>query len=506
MKPITASAIPVPSTLETYFEPFRQQIVGYDQLFQTPYGEQRLLYADWTASGRLYAPIEARISQELGPFVGNTHTETTVTGTAMTKAYHHAQRLIKRHVNAGPDDVFIACGSGMTGAVAKFQRILGLKVPEQLQGKLDIPEELRPVVFVTHMEHHSNHTSWLETIADVEPILPDARGFIDLEYLTALLEKYRYRHTRIASVTAGSNVSGLETCYREVARLMHQHGGLCFVDFACSAPYVDIDMHPTDPLEKLDAIYFSPHKFLGGPGTPGVLIFDRKLYRNRVPDVPGGGTVAWTNPWGEHQYFDDIEAREDGGTPPFLQTIKAAMAIQLKERMGPDKMMAREKEMLSYLFAELDTIPGLHLLANEARERLGVISFYIENLHFNLAVQLLNDRYGIQTRGGCSCAGTYGHFLLKISREQSKRITTRIDAGDLSQKPGWIRLSVHPVMKNEELQRLTQAIRALAQHHHEWAKDYRYVPQTNEFVHLEALSAEDEMVKDWFEWEEVGRV
>jgi len=431
-------------SLELYFKPFRENIIGYNQAFQTPNGEQKIVYADWTASGRLYRPIEEKMRDQFGPFVGNTHTETTVTGTSMTKAYHRAHKIIKQHVNAGPDDVILTMGSGMTGAINKFQRILGLKVPEQFTDLIKIPDEQRPIVFVTHMEHHSNHTSWLETIADVRCILPDEEGYIDLNHLERLLEEHKNRKTKIASVTACSNVSGIQTDYHEIARLMHQHNGLCFVDFACSAPYVNINMHRKDPLEKLDAIYFSPHKFLGGPGTPGVLIFDKKLYKNRVPDMPGGGTVAWTNPWGGHSYFDDIEIREDGGTPAFLQTIKAALCIQLKEKMGVENMLHREEEMLNILFDGLKQIPTVHILAGQVEKRLGVVSFYIDGIHFNLAVKLLNDRFGIQTRGGCSCAGTYGHYLLNINEEISRSITSKIDEGDLSSKPGWVRISIHP--------------------------------------------------------------
>ncbi|RMG54025.1 MAG: aminotransferase class V-fold PLP-dependent enzyme, partial [Bacteroidetes bacterium] len=427
-----------------------------------------------------------------------THTETTVTGTAMTHAYHLAKDLIKQHVNAGPQDVLIMTGSGMTGAVSKFQRILGLKVPERVAPHLQLPEEERPVIFVTHMEHHSNHTSWLETLADVECLMPDAQGNIDLQHLEELLHRYRHRRLRIASVTACSNVSGIQTCYQQVARIMHQQGGYCFVDFACSAPYVPIDMHPADPLEKLDAIYFSPHKFLGGPGSPGVLIFDSTLYQNRVPDQPGGGTVSWTNPWGQHQYISDIEVREDGGTPAFLQTIRAALAVQLKEQMGVVPMLQREHLMLQKLFAGMRSIPGLVILADHMEDRLGVISFYIEGLHFNLGVRLLNDRFGIQTRGGCSCAGTYGHYLLNISQEESNRITDRIDAGELTYKPGWIRLSVHPVMSDAEVEALLAGLEAVATHHQTWGEDYRYDPISNEFVHKTFGDRYLEPVKAWF--------
>ena len=487
------------TSLEDYFQPFRENIIGYNQTFQTPYGVKRIVYADWTASGRLYGPIEDKLKNEFGPFVGNTHTETTVTGTSMTRAYHLAHRIIKQHVNAGPEDVIITSGSGMTRSVSKFQRILGLKVPEQFTDMIELSDEQRPIIFVTHMEHHSNHTSWLETIADVQCILPNRDGLIDFDNLEKLLEKYKDRKTKIASITACSNVSGIQTNYHDIARVMHQHGGLCFVDFACSAPYVKIDMHPQDQLAKLDAIYFSPHKFLGGPGSTGVLIFDSGLYRNTVPDTPGGGTVTWTNPWGEHHYFDDIEIREDGGTPAFLQSIKAALCIRLKEEMGVERMLAREEELVHILFSGLNEIEGLHILAGNIEDRLGVVSFYIDDLHFNLGVKLLNDHFGIQFRGGCSCAGTYGHYLLNIPPEVSHKITDRIDLGDYSEKPGWIRLSIHPIMTNEEMHFIIDGIRQLSENYQTWQKDYRYDPHTNEYAHVSTPVNESEMVARWFE-------
>ncbi len=485
--------------LERYFEPFKKNIVGDKIVFDTPFGQKTMVYADWTASGRLYEPIEKIISQSIGPLVGNTHTESNVTGTSMTKAYHHAQSVIKDHVNAAPSDVIITTDSGMTGVVNKFQRILGLKIPERLSSHFTIAEEDRPIVFVTHMEHHSNHTSWLETIATVECILPDEDGLIDMNHLDTLLQKYKDREVKIASVTSCSNVTGIKTDYHRIARLMHQHGGLCFVDFACSAPYQDIDMHPEDEDERLDAIYFSPHKFLGGPGSSGVLIFNKELYKNKVPDHVGGGTVAWTNPWGEHQYFDDIEVREDGGTPAFLQTIKAALATRLKEKLGVQNILDREHEIVERVFQGLSSIDNLIILAGNNRNRLGIFSFYIEGLHFNLGVKLMNDRFGIQMRGGCSCAGTYGHFLLHIPIEVSHAITQKIDHGNLEEKPGWIRMSIHPTMSNEEIDFILESLKALAKNHEQWQKDYRYDPKTNEFYHQSYGSDEDQLVDRWFD-------
>ncbi|MFA4864448.1 MAG: aminotransferase class V-fold PLP-dependent enzyme, partial [Bacteroidales bacterium] len=440
------------------------------------------------------------IIDTIGPFVGNTHTETSETGTLMTKAYHLAHKKIKEHVHASPDDVIITAGFGMTAVVNKMQRMLGLKSCG-LGSKHDcLGEDERPVVFITHMEHHSNHTSWFETMCDVVQIPPAPDLLIDLNQLRSLLEKYKDRNVKIGSFTACSNVTGIETPYHQMAKLMHEYDGYCFIDFAASAPYVDMNMHPADPMEKLDAIFFSPHKFLGGPGSSGVLIFDKHIYKgHRPPDQPGGGTVDWTNPWGEYKYLDDIEAREDGGTPGFLQAIRAALAIELKNKMGTENILKREEELLTLAFHEMDRIPDLHLLAENNRNRLGIISFYLQNIHFNLVVKLLNDRFGIQLRGGCACAGTYGHYLLDVSYDKSHLITSLISSGDLSQKPGWIRLSLHPTMTNDELLYILDAIRKVQKNHKKWGKDYIYNRNTNEFKHKNEPEDKTALVKDWFD-------
>jgi selenocysteine lyase/cysteine desulfurase len=414
----------------------------------------------------------------------------------MTNAYHHAHEIIKKHCNAGSDDVIITAGSGMTALINKFQRILGLKIPEQLKDYLNLPEELKPVVFVTHMEHHSNHTSWLETIADVVLISPDEDGLVDLSDFENQIKNYKNRKLKIGAFTACSNVTGISAPYNRLAKIIHQNNGYCFVDFACAAPYAKIDMHPQDPLEKLDAIFFSPHKFLGGPGTPGVLIFDSNLYHNRVPDNPGGGTVDWTNPWGQHKFITNIEAREDGGTPAFLQTIKAALCIQLKEQMEIEKMREREAELVKIGFEQLRKIPGLHLLADNIEERLSAFSFYVDNIHYNLIVKLLNDLYGVQVRGGCSCAGTYGHYLLHVGPDKSKYITDKIDKGDLSEKPGWVRMSLHPTNTDEELYFIVDAIKDIVKNISRYEKDYNYSSSKNEFFNIRGNGKET--VKDWF--------
>lgn len=487
------------SDLEAYFQPFRENIVGIDHRFTSPYGEKKILYADWTASGRLYKSIEEKFLHEIGPFVANTHTETSITGASMTLAYHEARHIIKKHVNANDDDVLICTGSGMTGAVNKFQRILGLKVSEGLKNYTQIPVDLKPLIFVSHMEHHSNQISWMETIADVEVIPCNDAGLICLDNFEALLQKHADRKIKIASVTACSNVTGIKSNYYAIAKKIHQHGGLCFVDFACSAPYVDIDMHPSDPREALDAIFFSPHKFLGGPGSSGILVFHKDLYGNMIPDNPGGGTVTFTDPWGGRDYIHDIETREDGGTPAFLQTIKVAMAMQLKDQMGVENILAREHEINSRIFDRLSRIEGLTILAGEHKERLGIFSFYIKGIHYNLVAKYLNDRFGIQSRGGCSCAGTYGHYLFNLSKVVSDVINEMIKAGCQTDKPGWVRISVHPTMKNAEIDYICDALEQIVANHEEWEQDYAYNLISNDFDYQGDSEDIEVKVKGWFE-------
>ena len=485
--------------LEKHFDRFRKNIIGIDEYFSGPYGRKKIIYSDWTASGRLYQKIEDVLQNQIFPFVANTHTGANTTGATTNFAFEKALEIIKDEVNANENDVIISAGAGMTMLVSKFQRILGLKVHEKFKSKLKIRE--RPIVFVTHMEHHSNQTSWIETIADVVVIPQNKFGNVDLDALAKLLSDHSDRQVKIAAITSCSNVTGIFTPYHKIAKIMHDNGGLCFVDFACSAPYIDIDMHPEDLDERLDAIYFSPHKFLGGPGSSGVLIFNKDLYQNNVPDNPGGGTVDWTNPWGEHKYVDDVQQREDGGTPAFLQTIKTALCFRLKKEMGTNKILRRDEEIKKIVWKIFDKEPNINVLANDSRDRLPIFSFYIQGLHYNLAVQILNDRFGIQTRGGCSCAGTYGHLLLNVGKTKSKHITKNIDEGNLSLKPGWIRLSLHPTMLNKEVMYVMNSISALAQNFKEWSKDYKYVSKTNEFeFKAENLSCKNKKrAENWFE-------
>jgi len=467
--------------LETYFAQFRKHIIGLDAVMTTPAGETiPLVYADWVASGRMYAPLEDFMREQVAPLVANTHTETTYSGTVMTRTYHQAREIIKRHVGAGPEDSLFLTGFGMTAAINKLQRIMGLRLPEGCPS--DCHDSGRPLVIVTHMEHHSNQITWEECACDVE-ILPreEVTGLPDLHYLERILEKNRRRPLLIGAFSACSNVTGLMPPYHKMAGMMHRAGGLCFVDFAASAPYADINMHPSQADEYLDGIYFSPHKFLGGPGSSGVLVMRNELYHRSIPDQPGGGTVKWTTPFGSHSYLDEIELREDGGTPGFLQAIRTAGAILIKEAMGTDKIRAREEEELEILLEELRKEPRIFLLEGRNLDRLGIVSIYAPGVHHNLIVKLLNDLYGIQTRGGCSCAGTYGHILFSINQETSGHITQMIEQGDLTEKPGWVRISLHPTMTDQEVRFIGRAVREVIARCDTLKEDYLFDPHTGEF-------------------------
>ncbi|WP_136468630.1 aminotransferase class V-fold PLP-dependent enzyme [Flagellimonas onchidii] len=469
---------------EQYFEKIRNNIIGNSSSFQSPYGEQKILYADWIAGGRLYGPIEKKISSFVGPMMANTHSFSSETGKASTYAYQHARKLIKKHVNANEEDVLVTTGTGMTGALARLHRLLGIRCPETLGKKIAVPEKDRPVVFISHKEHHSNQVPWMETIADVVMVPCGDNLLVDPKQLDEVLTAYKDRSLKIGAFTACSNVTGIITPYHQLAKVMHKHGGLCFVDFAASAPYVEIDMHPDDPEEKLDAVMFSPHKFLGGPGSCGVLVFNKSLYKNSCPEVLGGGNVKWTDPWGGYGYHKDVETLEDAGTPGILQTMRAAMAMRLKEEMGIENIENREKELLNLCSERLSKIRGLHILGDLKTPRIGCLSFWVEEVHYNLMVRLLNDKFGIQVRGGWSCASTYGHYLFGIGKERSKRIVKGIQKQDLTNKPGWVRLSLHPSMTNEEALFICNAIEEIVYNAQEWGKDYKYNRKTNEFEHL----------------------
>ncbi len=449
-------------------ETIRSSVIGDDEAVAGPFGVRRVTYADYTASGRSLTFIEDYLRDAVLPLYANTHTESSGTGLQTSRFRDEARRIVREAVGASDAHVVLFVGSGSTGAIDRLIHVLGLRLPAELDERYDlaarIPAAERPVVFIGPYEHHSNELPWRESIADVVTIPEDADGRIDVVRLEAELIAHADRPLRIGSFSAASNVTGVLSDTRAISILLHRHGALSFWDVAAAAPYVEIEMMPRRPspdgppddgpepdgspddseLDTKDAIFISPHKMIGGPGTPGILVARRDLFRNRVPTVPGGGTVAYVNPT-EHVYLDDVEHREEGGTPAIVESIRAGLVFQLKEAVGVATIRAREEDFIRRAIARWQANPALEILGNPALPRLSIVSFVVRHrgryLHHNYVVALLNDLFGIQARGGCSCAGPYGHRLLGIDLARSHAFEREIARGCEGIKPGWVRVS-----------------------------------------------------------------
>ncbi|HEY3295283.1 MAG TPA: aminotransferase class V-fold PLP-dependent enzyme [bacterium] len=471
---------------EQFLERIRAGVIGAGQMIETPHGPKPLRYFDFIASGRFHRDVEEELSQRVLPFMANTHTETNFTGRLMTQYYEQAFARIAGYIHASPEDALIPVGNGSTGAINRMIHVLGLRIPDQLDEvrhcKRCIPEQKRPFIFRSMMEHHSNDIAWRETIGDTVYVDFDAQGRISVDDLAAKLEQYKDRPWKIGTFSAASNVTGILNDCHALARVLHQHGAWAFFDYAAAGPYVDIDMHPADDAGAyFDAIFFSVHKFLGGPRCPGLLVANKKLFTNRVPAEPGGGTVLYTSPW-DHRYLSSIEHRETGGTPPIVQSIQAGLAFDLKAAMGTERIERIEQDYLQRALKEWRNHPGMYILGNTETRRLGVLSVIFKDLHHNLATSLLNDLFGIQVRGGCMCAGPYGHLLLNIDEPHSAQIRHRLDEGHIGEKPGWVRISLSPTVSEEEFQTLLEAVDHLLKHGHEYADRYELRDETGEWV------------------------
>ncbi|MDM3870694.1 aminotransferase class V-fold PLP-dependent enzyme [Porticoccus sp. W117] len=466
--------------MQQLIESINQAVIGERQQIETSFGTKPLVYADYTASGRSLDFIENFIQQRVLPYYANTHTETSYTGMQTTLLREQARTIIRDCLNGTDDDLVIFSGPGATAAVNKLIDILNMRLPADLNDKhqllAQIPQEQRPVVFIGPYEHHSNELPWRETIADVVTIPLKGSGAMDLDALDSALQEYSDRPLKIGSFSAASNVTGLKTDVDGVARLLHKHGALSFWDYAAASPYVGIDMNVDDGAHK-DAVFISPHKFIGGPGTPGILVVKKSIISNRVPAIVGGGTVKYVTPE-DHLYTDDLERREEGGTPAVVESIRAGLVFQLQAAVGTDEIERREHDFVTRAIARWRNHPNIDILGCEDADRLSIISLQLTRngkyLHYGFVVALLNDLFGIQSRGGCSCAGPYGHELLGMDMEYSKALEAEMNKGLMVIRPGWVRMNFNYFIDEETFEYLVRAVELVAEHGYKLMPYYRF--------------------------------
>ncbi len=487
-------------------EKIHDSVIGKDTAVETPFGLRRVTYADYTASGRSLSFIEDYIRAQVLPMYANTHTETSGTGLQTTRFREDARDIIKRCIGANNDEhAVIFAGNGATGAVDRLIGILGLRIPDSLEQEYHlgdaIPANRHPVVFVGPYEHHSNELPWRESIADVVEINEDADGQIDLTELEERLVEYAERPLKIGSFSAASNVTGIISDTSAISLLLHKHDALSFWDFAASAPYVGISMGSTkvDDGDYKDAIFISPHKLIGGPGSPGLLVARRDLLTNKVPAVPGGGTVQYVSP-DHHTYITDQEHREEGGTPAIIGSIRAGLVFKLKDEVGPDRIRGLEHHFIRRAIDSWKTNPSIDILGNPDAERLSIVSFVIRTedkvLHHNYVVALLNDLFGIQARGGCSCAGPYGHRLLGIDLETSRRFEDVIATGCEVLKPGWVRLNFNYFISESEFDYIVEAVHMIGSDGWRLLPLYTYEAESGIWRHRDGLPKPPKSLKD----------
>lgn len=436
-------------------------MIGEGETIPGPFGPRPLLYADYTASGRALGLVEEAMRHQVLPFYANTHTETSYTGKTTTQLREAARQAVMSSVGADADYAVIFAGAGATAAINRCSHILGLQTPSE---SLSLS---RPVVFLGPFEHHSNDLVWRECDVDLVRIPLNESGTPCLETLALGLEEYADRKTKVVAFSAASNVTGIKTDVAALARLVHRHEGIVLLDYAASGPYVSIDVAGTGEGDHIDGIFLSPHKFVGGPGSSGILVIRKALCRNPIPSVAGGGTVSYVTAQ-HHRYVTNVQRREEAGTPGILGDIRAGFAFRIKDLVGAANIEARESELVEMAMKRWQAVSNIHLLGSLTASRLAIFSFNISaggrDIHHNLIVAMLNDLFGIQARGGCSCAGPYGHELLSIDEKTAVEHEDLVRKGRSLYRPGWVRLGFNFFFSNETANYVISAVEFIARY------------------------------------------
>ena len=448
-------------------EKIRENVIGEGLLFDTVFGKKPLVYADYTASGRSLTFVEQAINQQVLPFYANTHSETSFTGKQSTQFREQARAAIHSALNTAKKHQLIFTGSGATAAINKLIDMLNLRLPAELNDlhkfEAQISEQQKPVVFIGPYEHHSNELPWRESIATLVAIPLTSDGQIDIDYLEVQLQKYQHRCRLIGSFSAASNVTGIKTDVRKVSAMLKKYAAMSCWDYAAAAPYVAIDMQN----DQLDAVFISTHKFIGGPGTPGILVVNSELISNSVPAAPGGGTVLYVSPE-SHTFIENIERREEGGTPGIVECIRAGLVFNIQQQIGTQTIEKLEHSYIQRAIDRLSALPNFEVLGSVSAQRLSILSFNIRHqesvLHYGFVVALLNDVFGIQARGGCSCAGPYGHQLLDLSMAKSSALENQLHQGNMVLRPGWTRLNFNYFIDENTFEYLLAALALIAEH------------------------------------------
>ena len=441
----------------------RAGLIGEGMQVEGPFGPKLLVYADYTASGRALMQVERFILETVLPRYANSHTEASFCGAAMTRLRAEARATIARLCAAGPEHAVIFCGAGATAGINRLAALLRAD---------DADAPVR--VILGPYEHHSNILPWRESGAEIVTLPEDVKGGPDREALEAALRGAPGQV--ICAFSAASNITGITTDVAQVTRQVKAAGAVMVWDYAGGGPYLPMTMSPA-PDALIDAIVVSPHKFVGGPAASGVMILRRDAVRRQTPTWPGGGTVRFVSPTG-HDYIPGIEAREEAGTPNVIGDIRAALVFLVKEAIGAAELAAHHRAVMARAEARLRHHPRIVLLGPALPDRLPILSFRLRDgrggfVHQQLVTRLLSDRYGIQARGGCACAGPYVHDLLQINAADSDRLRDAVLRGEETAKPGFTRLNLSVLMEAQKVDYVLDSLCDLALHGPDLALHYQ---------------------------------